>query len=434
MMSKIGLVTGRAILLLLALSGCGSSDASKQSQGDASGGAGLGSGGSSGGSQGGQSGSGGSTSGSGGAAASSGAGQGGNGGGSGSGSGVLGIKLAAGHFQTCVIHPEGRLSCWGTRSQVLVCDPDCIVEPPHEIQSLTDVVEVALGIVHGCALRNEGSVWCWGGNPIGQVGPFGAGDDLPPQLVDVGGPARHVGAGVEFSCAVRLDGSTVCWGVTPTLQARGGGETDPAAVEHLGPVTFLSGAGEHACALLESGEVECWGLSRWGKLGLGEPVDDDPFSPNRVGGLSGVTRLDSAPNRNCVVLGVGDPVCWGRDIERPPTDGQNVDQPVPTALSFGFPLSRVSLGFRHACGVREDGHVVCWGLNDRGQLGVGDADEHAGALEVVSLSDVVEIASGNDHTCALTGDESVWCWGDNSHEQLGTPLPSFSATPIRVGL
>src|SRR5687767_12261433 len=58
-------VSGRVILLFLALSGCGNSDFSKKNQGDASGAAGLGGGGSTGGSDalGGQSGSGGSASG-----------------------------------------------------------------------------------------------------------------------------------------------------------------------------------------------------------------------------------------------------------------------------------------------------------------------------------------------------------------------------------
>jgi alpha-tubulin suppressor-like RCC1 family protein len=346
-----------------------------------------------------------------------------------------GAILAAGHYNTCIIRSGGQVFCWGTRSQVLVCDPDCITEAPHPIEGLSGVTEVTVGIVHACALQGDGTLFCWGGNSHGEVGPFEKAGDLPPQRLDLGQPVRHVGAGVDFTCAVLIDGSTVCWGSTPTFSQRGGGSTDPEVVEHLGPVAFLSGAGEHACAILESRQVECWGLPRWGKLGMGEPVDGDLNSPVRVAGLSDVLFLDSQPNRNCILFGAGDPVCWGLNVERPPTvESGDVEQAIPTPLSLGAPVTRVSLGSFHGCGLRNDGHVLCWGANYAGQLGVGNADEHDGAVEVLGLDGVVEIAAGSDHTCALKSDESVWCWGDNTYQQFGTGSPEPYGLPSQVEL
>jgi alpha-tubulin suppressor-like RCC1 family protein len=360
------------------------------------------------------------------------------GGGAGSGGGLSlapGVVLAAGHYHTCTIRSGGRVYCWGTRSQVLVCEPNCITEPPHEIEGLTGVTEITAGIVHACALKSDGTLRCWGGNTNGEVGPFEKVDDLPPQLLELGQSVRHVGAGTSFTCAVLVDGSTVCWGNTPTFSQRGGGSVDPEVVEDLGPVAFLSGAGEHACAILESREVECWGVSRWGKLGMGEPVSSDPNSPVRVTGLTGVVFLDSQPNRNCILFGVSDPVCWGLNIEQPATvESGDVEQPIPMPLSFGAPMTRVSLGSYHACGVRNDGHVVCWGANYSGQLGVGDTDEHEGAVEVLGLTDALEIAAGADHTCVLRSDQSVWCWGSNAYQQLGTGSTDLVELPSPVEL
>jgi len=346
-----------------------------------------------------------------------------------------GVILAAGHYHTCAIRSGGRVYCWGTRSQVQVCDPNCITEPPHEIEGLTGVTEITAGIVHACALKGDGTLRCWGGNENGEVGPFEKVADLPPQLLELGQPVRHVGSGVSFTCAVLLDGSTLCWGNTPTFAQRGGGSVDPELVENLGPVAFLSGALEHACAILESGEVECWGVPRFAQLGMGEPVSSDPNSPVRVTGLTGVLFLDSQPSRNCILFGVSDPVCWGLNIERPPTvESGNVEQPIPMPLSLGAPMTRVSLGSFHACGVRNDGHVVCWGANNAGELGVGDTDEHAGAVEVLGLTDAVEIAAGANHTCVLRSDQSVWCWGSNAYRQLGTSSTDLVQLPSPVEL
>jgi len=346
-----------------------------------------------------------------------------------------GVVLAAGHYHACAVRSGGRVYCWGTRSQVAVCAPNCITEPPHEIEGLAGVTEVTAGIVHACALKGDGSLYCWGGNENGAVGPFEHVADLPPQLLELAQPVRHVGSGVNFTCAVLLDGSTVCWGNTPTFYQRGGGSVEPEMVESLGPVAFLSGALEHACAIVESGEVECWGLPRFGKLGMGEPVSSDPNSPVRVTGLTGVLFLDSQPNRNCILFGVGDPVCWGLNIERPPTVASgDVEQPIPMPLSLGAPMTRVSLGSFHGCGVRNDGHVVCWGANYSGQLGVGDTADHEGAVEVLGLSDAVEIAAGADHSCVLKSDQSVWCWGSNAYQQLGTSSAELVGLPSPVEL
>ncbi len=41
---------------------------------------------------------------------------------------------------------------------------------PAEIAGLGGVTAIAAGAAHSCALRSDGSVWCWGGNQSGQLG------------------------------------------------------------------------------------------------------------------------------------------------------------------------------------------------------------------------------------------------------------------------
>ncbi len=81
-------------------------------------------------------------------------------------------------------------------------------------------------------------------------------------------------------------------------------------------------------------------------------------------------------------------------------------------------LTDLSAGLRFTCALDRDGKVVCWGINEEGQIaGTGE-----GGLprEVEGLGGKVrEIASGESHTCAWLGSGAIACWGANDHGQLG---------------
>ena len=88
---------------------------------------------------------------------------------------------------------------------------------------------------------------------------------------------------------------------------------------------------------------------------------------------------------------------WGGGVEAP-----------------GVPFRDVSVGGDHACGLRADGRVVCWGLN-----GIGQAETPEGAFRA--------IAARGGNSCGLRVDGSVQCWTP-SH-----PLPKGPFAAVSVG-
>ncbi len=98
--------------------------------------------------------------------------------------------------------------------------------------------------------------------------------------------------------------------------------------------------------------------------------------------------------------------------------------------------SVVSLGTgaQHACALRENGQMACWGLAEAGQLGPmrGGADLSRVALPVTAVSDVADMVGGLGHSCALHETGEVSCWGDNANGQLGSASVSFSDLPQQV--
>ena len=81
------------------------------------------------------------------------------------------------------------------------------------------------------------------------------------------------------------------------------------------------------------------------------------------------------------------------------------------------PIRTISGGGSHACLLRADGAVLCWGRNDDGQLGDGTRTPRSVPVRV--LDDAIALAAGERHTCAVRAGGTVACWGADDTGQLG---------------
>jgi hypothetical protein len=259
-------------------------------------------------------------------------------------------------------------------------------------------IGVGTGTDHGCAVRMDGTVWCWGRNDQGQLGTGdpATGTTEPHRVLGVDGVASvHLLA--DATCVRKRDGTAWCWGARFLAMPV---SIVTASLQPLTDIVALSGGSAHACALRADRTVWCWGYNAHGQLGDGTVLPQPP------GGAG--------------------------------TGSRAVQVRLPGGAAFAGAV-QISAGDHQTCARRADRTVHCWGRNDHGQLG----DGQGGAISVgpwprrvklttgAPASDVIDLAVGGEVGCLRRADGSPWCWGSNSKGEIGdgTTVDRIVATP-----
>ena len=202
-------------------------------------------------------------------------------------------RLAAGGDFSCARSTDGSLFCWGDNrlGQLGTGDGVAAQNVPVQVANMgTHVVRVSAGGAHACAYTDDGVVWCWGDNRSGQLGTGDQESHPRPVKVDPSGfgqvKTNEVLAGGTHTCALRDDNSLWCWGGNRFGQL-GTGDTFPRTVpvqvapDVLGQnVAAAYAGGAHTCAIKTDGSLYCWGNNQYSQLGV--DVGSQSLNPVQV--------------------------------------------------------------------------------------------------------------------------------------------------------
>lgn len=194
------------------------------------------------------------------------------------------VQLAVGHEFSCVRRGADVVSCWGsnTNSQLGVPTP-AVSRVALDIAGITFPMDVSAGYQHACAISRAsaaetfGQVVCWGRNAEGQAGAPPSAEIAPTPISGLA-DAVHVAAYQFHSCAIRENGTVWCWGHNDNHQFGNGTNVDSASPVQVSGVTGAvrlgrGGAGRvNTCATLATGEAACWGGCWAGGCGTSEDI------------------------------------------------------------------------------------------------------------------------------------------------------------------
>ena len=186
------------------------------------------------------------------------------------------------------------------------------------------------------------------------------------------------------------------------------------------------------CAVLSNGTVMCWGSGDNGELGNGTvPANGSP-TPVLVSGITTATAVAAGNQYVCALLSGGGVDCWGLNNAGQLGIGNTTSAITPQpVVGLTGTATAITVGALHTCALLSTGAVDCWGLNNQGQLGLpGNTTNQSTPQAVTALgTGVTAISAGQFHTCALMSNKSVECWGDNELGQLGNGTTSTSPNP-----
>lgn len=383
----------------------------------------------------------------------------------------------------CEASTSAKESCGACGVQ---CATSCVTSEGQAF--CNEPIEISAGYAHTCALRKDGSVWCWGRNEYGELG-MDAGSAAPgvPTLVPLPDKAVAMVAGGGYSyavdgqpahtCAILKDTTVYCWGAGTVGQLGRGfsqNSAKPEQVVSLVNITQLALGAAHTCALKSDGQLYCWGLNTSGQVGKGMNSSEDTPLPI----IGGIKQVGAGYSHTCAVTTGGALLCWGRNQDGQLGNGSSAESMTPVAAEFKLPVDEVAGGDRHTC-ARVAQEIYCFGNDYNGAVGVnqfgpvtvptliavamvtsmdlgrertGAVTGENGQLKMwgipplgnemgegastpvdIGVTDVARLSLGGEHMCALKKTGEVLCWGENAYGQLGNGTPSdVVLTPTAV--
>lgn len=391
---------------------------------------------------------------------------------------------------TCVLSTKGQVKCWGANQfgQLGSGDLEARGEQPYTMGSHLALVDLGKNVIaenmcvgsqFSCVVSTLGAVKCWGANGNGELGQGRSiysvgnrrdemGDQLPFTSLGADFVAKEVHCGKSFACALNTAGKVKCWGenysgqlgVAPGISIAIGrkkgemGENLPYVPLKI-PVQQIAVGGNHVCAASNE-TIYCWGKNSSGQVGV-ESSSTAILFPKDGSGLT-ITKLEDENTKIIVdqieagythtcakyrLVTKNNRVaqkikCWGANVSGQLGIGIAALDIGRDIGSMGANLPELKLSMNetslmssyanHTC-IISRGKVKCWGLNNEGQLGVGDAvDRGRGENDMGENLPFVDLglpALSLSHgplassACAILVNHEVKCWGYGTNGVLG---------------
>ena len=358
-------------------------------------------------------------------------------------------SVSANGDHSCAIKTGNSLWCWGSNSSGQIGNnaDAAIVSSPTEIAAGSSWSKISLGTDHSCGIKDDDSLWCWGGNSHGQLGDGSKEEKKIPTAIDPGNNDwLAISLGTQFSCGIRDVGSLFCWGINDKNQSGRSpidkaDLTTPSSVDGNTDWLNISTGNTHSCGIRNTDQLWCWGDSSYGQTGAESAATPTLVVTPTVGDDKWI-KVAADGNHSCAIRKNNNQDnslwCWGKNDNGQLGNNTTTAKTQPAPVVGDSVWSWVSLGVDHSCAINDDGSLWCWGDNSESQLGDTTINNHTIPKQIGTETTWSSISLGNQFSCGIQTDlatppnQTLWCWGNNGESQLGDSTTINSTSPKKI--
>lgn len=328
-----------------------------------------------------------------------------------------------------------------------------------------EIISVAAGGLHTLALSRSGRVYSWGCNDEKALGhsaqEFTASQvhGLDDQFI------VQITCGDSISTALTAEGKIYTWGTfrdsKGVIGVKSGSRKDEQAdaefhivptllkeLAHLRIKKIAAGA-NHVLALTDEGEVYAWGCGEQGQLGRRVlerhkklALHPTRITPRRHRAHGGIISMICGSYHSFLLAADGTVFSVGLNNFGQLGLGDFEDRLVPEAVDAeawqGNKIVDLAAGEHHSMALSATGTVFVFGRSDSHQMGLPDeatASQRAHNAPILNpaLPTIVQIAAGSNHNLAISLDRhQIFSWGYGEMGQLGHDEEVDEKVPRRI--
>ena len=303
------------------------------------------------------------------------------------------------------------------------------------------------GSIHSFFIDDQGQAWATGSNGNGELCLGDNEDRLIPTRVTLDGNVISVAMGSKHTVLLLEDGTVYTCGSNEDGQlaigeARKAFKNTPTKVEDLKDVRMIS-AGMGSSLFLAPTGLYVAGNNAFGQLCVNTNTGS-LYKPTKLEGVNArdITSFEAIATSSFILFKDGSVAACGRNNFGQLGDGTHNDKirAVVNPIPDGIPTRRLGVGpsSQSVFFVNDDGSIYATGLNDRGQLGVGDTENKSTPtlVEYTSSNNQVlnRVSAAADHTLATSDTYSLTntlpesSQPPTSSQPPSTIFPTFSPT------
>lgn len=363
--------------------------------------------------------------------------------------GTFWSRISAGGSHTCGILTSGTANCWGRDTSGQVGNNAAFtasLTSPTALSGGGTWLSISASLTDtSCGMRNDYSIQCWGLNTSGQIGDNTVVNKGVPTALSGGGSWSAISTGTLSTCGLRSDGEMRCWGNKNSLPVNFPSLYAFAPMEIAGDYDWkmISSSDLHSCGIQADSTLWCWGTDTNGQLGNGAADSTFKYAPVSVSGGGSWIYVDVGGRSSCGIKSDNTLWCWGDDTNAQLGNGATTGNiHLPAQISGGGSWKTISLSESHACGIKSDDTLWCWGDDTSGQLGNGATSSVQNApvqiaagtfwKDVTTARRFFSPFVNSSMTCGIQTDNTLWCWGNDAYGQLGTAASQSEDTPASV--